>query len=166
MDTQQRSSSLADEISVTPESMVALMDFGHAFYQQGKLSEARDVFEGIVLLDSSNPYAHAILGSIHQQQNQFEPAIECFSRALKLHSTDINTLTNRGECYLHLGRLEEAAQDLKAAILLDVEEKNLAANRARFLATVTIEALNLAEEGGPQAVLDAKRRLDAQLHKP
>jgi Tfp pilus assembly protein PilF len=84
---------------------------------------------------------------------------------LKYYPKDINTLTNRGECSLHLGRFTDAARDFQAAILLDSDEKSLAANRASFLAMVTLEALKLAEEGGQQAVLDAKRRLDAQLGK-
>jgi len=163
MEIEQPVSTLAEAISINPQSVASLMLLGHSFYSQGKMAEARDVFEGIVLLDSSNPYAHASLGCIHQQHNQYQEAVECFSHALRLYSADINTLTNRGECYLHLGRLEESAQDFKAAILLDVEENNQAANRARFLAKVTLEALKLAHEQGTQAIAEAKRRLDEQL---
>jgi len=163
MEPQQQPSSLAQTISITPESVAALMNFGHSFYQQGRLSQASDIFESLLLMDDSNPYAHAMLGSIHQQQNHFERAIDCYSRALKYHPKEINTLTNRGECYLHQGNFVEAARDFKAAIQLDTDEMSLAANRARFLSMVTFEALKLAEEGGQQAVLDAKRRLDSQL---
>lgn len=162
----QQPSSLAEVISLSPESVAALMRLGYSFYTQGKLKEASDIFDGILLLDSSNPYAYGILGSIQQQQKRFEDAIDYFNRALILYASDINTLTNRGECYLHLGKFEEAAHDLQAAISLDPEENNPAANRARFLTTVTLEALKLAETGGQQAVLDAKHRLDEQLKKP
>lgn len=165
MENQQKPNSLAAAIAVTPETIAALMSLGHAYYQQGKMTEARDVFEGLILLDATNPYAHGILGCICEQQNQYEQAIEAFSKALKIFPSDINSLTNRGECYLHLGRFEESARDLKAAIQLDPDEKNPAANRARFLTSVTLEALKLAEQGGQQAVDDAKRRFDDQLSK-
>jgi hypothetical protein len=52
----------------------------------------------------------------------------------------------RGECYLHLGQLEQAAKDLKAAIEIDSEAKNPAANRARVLITATKEALKFSSE--------------------
>jgi tetratricopeptide (TPR) repeat protein len=165
MDTPNSQSTLAEEIAATPESAAVLMNLGHSFYQQGKLTEARSIYEGLLLLDPTNPYAHAMLGSIHQQQNQHEKAIDCYTRALQLFPDDIHTLTNRGECYLHLGRLEESAHDLKKAIQLDAANNNPAANRARFLSAVTVEALRLAETGGQQAVVEAKHRLDAQLKK-
>jgi tetratricopeptide (TPR) repeat protein len=163
MDTEQQTTTLAEAIAATPESVALLMQLGHSLYQQGKLSEARDIFEGLILLDPSNPYAFGILGSIHQQQNQYEQAIHCYSQALQLSPADVNTWTNRGECYLQMGHLNESAQDFKAAIQLDVENSNPAANRARFLSAVTLEALKLAESGGEQAVKEAKRRLDEQL---
>jgi tetratricopeptide (TPR) repeat protein len=163
MDTQQQETTLAEAITATPESAAVLMHLGHSLYQQGKLAQARDIFEGLLLLDSSNPYAHAILGTIHQQEKRLDEAIDCYSKALQLFSADIDTWTNRGECYLQLGRLQESADDLKTAIQLDAGNNNPAANRARFLSAVTLEALKLAESGGQQAVLDAKRRLDEQL---
>jgi tetratricopeptide (TPR) repeat protein len=158
-----KASNLAETIGVTPASIAAVMTVGYSLFEQGKLKEAQDLFEGVALLDPDNPYSHTMLGSIHQLQKDFEAAIECYSRALALYPTEVNTLTNRGECNLNLGRLEEAAKDFGAAIELDPEGKHVSANRARFLCAVTSEALKLAQEKGVQAVMDAKKRIDQQL---
>jgi tetratricopeptide (TPR) repeat protein len=144
MNTQP--TSLARAISVTSDSIAALILLGYRFYQQGKLNDSQDIFEGIVLLDATNPYAYGILGSIQQQQGRYEKAIECFTIALMLHPADINSLTNRGECYLHQGMLAKAAEDLKKAVSLDADGKNPAANRARVLIAATKEALKLTAE--------------------
>lgn len=147
MNTQP--TSLAQAISVNPDSLAALILLGYRLYEQGKLNDSRDIFEGIVLLDATNSYAYGILGSIHQQQSMYEKAIECFTIALMLHPADINSLTNRGECYLHQGLLAKAAPDLKEAVSLDAGGKNPAANRARVLIAATKEALKLRAEASP-----------------
>ena len=159
----QETPHLRETLGVTAAAMASLLITGHGLYEQGRMEDARKIFQGVLLLDETNPYAHAMLGAIHQKQGAIEQAVEFYSESIKLHPKDISTLTNRGECNLTLGRLLEAAADLKAAIALDVDGKNVAANRARFLAAVTLEALKLAEEKGVQAVLDAKRRIDEQL---
>ena len=158
-----KASNLAEAIGVTPASVAAVMTVGYSLYEQGRFDDSRILFEGIALLDPQNPFSHAMLGAIHQMQKQFEPAVQSYSRAIELYPNEVNTLTNRGECHLSLGHLEEAASDFRAAISLDPDAKNVSANRARFLAAVTLEALKLAQEKGVQAVVDAKRRIDEQL---
>ena len=159
----QETPHLRETLGVTPAAMASVLVTGHGLYEQGRMEDARKMFQGAALLDETNPYVHAMLGAIHQKQGEFEQAVDCYSRVVKLHPNDISTLTNRGECNLSLGRLMEAAEDLKTAMALDPDAKNPATNRARFLAAVTLEALKLAEEKGVQAVFDAKRRIDEQL---
>lgn len=154
---------LAEALKVKPEQMAALLLLGYSYYESGRYPEARDMLEGILLLDTANPYPHAMLGAIHQREENFEAAVSCYSKALELHDRDIHSLTNRGECYLNLSKFKEAADDFTAAMTLDPERKHPAANRARFLAALTLEALALADEQGLDAVRDAKRRIDAQL---
>jgi tetratricopeptide (TPR) repeat protein len=152
-----------DALNLTPEQMASLLLLGHTCYENGKYKQARDIFEGVRVMDPSNPYPSAVLGSMLQQEGKCEEAIACFTTALQIYPEDIHTLTNRGECYLNLGKFPEAAEDLKKAITLDPDLKNPAANRARLLAALTLEGLKLASEKGIAAVQDAKRRIDEQL---
>ena len=150
-------------INLTPEQMASLLLVGHNYFQSGKYNAARNIFEGIQVMDPLNPYPSAILGSMFQQEGKCEEAIASFTTSLQIYPEDIHTLTNRGECYLNLGKFPEAAEDLKKAITLDPDQKNPAANRARLLAALTLEGLKLASEQGVSAVQDAKRRIDEQL---
>ena len=150
-------------LDFTLEQIASLLLVGHTYYQNGKYNDARAIFEGLQVMDPSNPYPSAILGSMLQQEGKCEEAIAAFTTALQLYPEDIHTLTNRGECYLNLGKFPEAAADLNKAITLDPDSKNPAANRARLLAALTLEGLKLASEKGIAAVQDAKRRIDEQL---
>ena len=163
MQEQQSPNSMGDELQLKPKQVASLMLLGDMYYRNGRKQEAKDVFEGLRLLDPENPYAHAILGSMHQQDKKYQEAIDSYTKALEIQNRQIHILTNRGECYLNLGKFEEAAADWNAAQSLDPDRKNPAANRARFLSTLTLEGLKLANEKGVDAVFEAKQRLDKQL---
>lgn len=163
MADEQQPVNLAEALGVDGPKTAALMQLSFTLFQQGKLKEARDIVEGLIVLNPLNPYAYSILGSIHQKENRMEEALNCYNVTLKLAPGDINTLTNRGEIQLTLGKLEEAAADLRAAIEMDPQAESPAANRARLLAAFTVEALSLAETKGQDAVKDAAKRMNKQL---
>jgi len=154
---------LAELFDIDAKQVAALLLTGHNYYSQGKLDEAKRIFEGLAVLDGKNPYVHGILGAIYQKQEKYDVAIARYTLALNIFPKDPNSLTNRGEIYLKLGKFKEAAEDFKKAIELDPERKHPAANRARVLVSLTHEALKLAKEKGVDAVYDAKKRLDDQL---
>lgn len=135
--------------------VASLLLCGHNFLSQGHWEDAKNIFEGVALLDPKNPYVHTMLGAIYQKMAKFDLAILRYTRAIELFPDDINALTNRGEIYLNLGRFTEAANDLKAAIALDPDKKVPLANRARLLAVMTAESLRLAKEKGVQAALSS-----------
>ena len=153
----------ADIFNVTAQQYGAVLMAGHTLFSEGRMDDARHLFEGLAVLDAKNPYIHGMLGAIYQKIGQDEAAIARYSKALSLYPNDINSLTNRGEIQLKMARFQEAAADLKRAIDLDPDKKNAAANRARLLVMATAEALKLAQEKGVGAVMDAKKRIDAQL---
>lgn len=154
---------LAELFNVDARQVAALLLTGHNLYQQGKLDEAKAIFEGLSVLDGRNPYVHAILGAIYQKQQKHDVAIARYTLALGIFHNDPNSLTNRGEIYLGLGRLKEAAADFKKAIELDPQGKIAASNRARILVSLTANALKLANEQGVAAVYEVKKRMDQQL---
>jgi len=160
---RNREINLAQLFDVDAKQVAALLITGHTFFSEGRLDEAKAIFEGLSVLDGRNPYVHSILGAIYQKQGKDDVAIARYTLALSLWDKDPNSLTNRGEIYLKLGRFNEAANDFKRAMDLDPNRKNPAANRARLLVTMTADALKLAKEKGVSAVFDAKKRIDEQL---
>jgi tetratricopeptide (TPR) repeat protein len=163
MEDKTSATNWANTLNLTAAQMASLLLLGYTYYYSGKHREARDIFEGIQVIDPANPYPPAVLGSIHQQEGKYEEAIACFTTSLRIYPEDVHSLVNRGECYLNIGKFPEAAEDLKTAIALDPDQKQPASNRARLLAALTVEGLKLASEQGIAAVQEAKRRIDEQL---
>jgi Flp pilus assembly protein TadD len=127
-----------------PQQTAALMAAGYRWYEQGRLRDAKRIFEGLSVLDTKNVYVHGILGSIHQKEQNFDSAISRYTIAIALFPSDPNLFTNRGEIYLKLGKLDEAAADLKTAIELDPSKKHPAANRARMLVRAVQDSLEIS----------------------
>jgi Flp pilus assembly protein TadD len=138
-----------------PDQWTALLVTGHTFFSQGRLKEAARIYEGLVVLDSHNPYIQGMLATIYQKQKQFELALIRYNNALALNPADVSALANRGEILLKLGRFQEAAQDLKNAIELDPQKKDPAANRARLLVSIVKDAVALTQQNGVEALQKA-----------
>jgi tetratricopeptide (TPR) repeat protein len=159
MNAHEIQQKMIDSMGINSEQIAALLITGHCCYTQGRLEDARKIFEGLVVLDGSNHYVHGILGSVYQRQNQFDLALLHYSNAITLFPNDVNALTNRGEIFVKLGRFQEAAEDFTKAIQLDPDRKDSAANRARLLVSIVQDALTLAKENGISALEDVKKRL-------
>jgi tetratricopeptide (TPR) repeat protein len=109
----------AGTLASKADQWTALLVAGYNFFRQGRLEEAATIFEGLVILDSHNPYIQGVLGSIYQKQELYGLALIRYNNALALNPADISALSNRGEILLKLGKFQEAAQDFKRAIELD-----------------------------------------------
>lgn len=144
---------LANLFGVDAKQVAALFLTGYNMFSEGRLDDARNIFEGITVLDDKNAYAFSILGAIYQKQENYDLAIMRYNQALTIFPDDINALTNRGEVRLKLGKFEEAAADLKRAIELDPNKQHPAANRARLLVSLVTDTLKTAKEKGLEAVL-------------
>jgi Tfp pilus assembly protein PilF len=136
----------------------ALLQTGFRFYQQGRLVEAKSIFEGLAVLDFNNAYVHGILGSIYQKAGDDDAAISSYTAAIRLFDKDVSSLVNRGELFLKAGKFQEAAEDFAKAIQLDPTRKNAASNRARLLVAVTQDALTLSKEKGIEAFAEERNR--------
>ncbi len=154
---------LSEALGIEPKEVASLINTGFVYYEQGRMKEARILFEGISLLDSLNPYVHSILGSIYQKQQKYNESIASYTIAINLFPEDIHALTNRGEVYLNQGKIVEAADDFEQAIKLDTDKKHPAANRARLLAILTREALNFAKTEAMEHAQETRRRIINQL---
>jgi Flp pilus assembly protein TadD, contains TPR repeats len=149
---------LANLFGVDAKQIAALFLTGYNMFSEGRLDEAKGIFEGITALDDKNVYAFSILGAIYQKQENYNVALARYNQALLLFPEDINSLTNRGEVYLKLGKFDEAAADLKKAIELDPTRQHPSANRARLLVALVTDALKTAKEKGVEAVLQSAKQ--------
>ncbi|MCI0604891.1 tetratricopeptide repeat protein [bacterium] len=121
---------------------------GHSLFENGRMAEAKQIFEGLAVLDGGNPYVHGHLGAIYQKEKAFDLAIAHYTRALQVFPGDLCSLVNRGEIQLRQGKFAEAADDFHKAIELDPRGSDRFANRARMLVLTVQEALRLAKKAG------------------
>jgi len=156
---------LAATLGISPSQQAALIRLGQTYMEQGRLAQARVVFEGLERLDGRNPYVLGALGSICLQEGKAAEAVEWYDRLLALLPDDVTARVNRGESHLKAGHIPEAAADFEEAIRRDPKARHPSARRARLLAALAHDGLELAREKGIGAVLDAQRRLEAQLRE-
>jgi tetratricopeptide (TPR) repeat protein len=118
---------------LTPDLLLSIAEYGYLLYEQGKYDTAKTIFEALTAIDSNHPHYQKILGAIYQIQGKWDAAYYRYSQSLRVVPTDIFVIANRGEVLLKLQRQNEAIEDFKQAILLDPENRNPAARRARVL---------------------------------
>jgi tetratricopeptide (TPR) repeat protein len=150
-------------MNVTAEGLASGILTAYSMFEQGRYKETIVLADGLLTLDTNNPYLRSLLASAYFKQNRLEEAVQEYNRAIELYPDDIASLVNRGEIYLRLGKFWEAAQDLKRASDLDPERKNAIANRARLLMQMTSGALKLADDKGIEALHNAQRTVEASL---
>jgi Flp pilus assembly protein TadD len=153
---------LADACDINAGQTAALLATVFTLFRNGRYKDARDILEGLAVLNQDNAYIHGLLGAVYQRLSEFDRAIEHYDIALRLFPQDIHSLANKGEIYLKLGRLDEAFTNLKRAIELDTNKKHPVANRARILIALTQEALKSVSEQGMQEIVRAKILLNQQ----
>lgn len=92
---------------------------GHQLYEDGRLNEARVVFEGLVAMDPPEAFPYTVLGAIYLAQQDLHRALALFEAALELDPTDVAARVYRGEIRLRLGQRAKGMRDLERALATD-----------------------------------------------
>ncbi|MBI2339106.1 MAG: tetratricopeptide repeat protein [Deltaproteobacteria bacterium] len=122
------------EIRGYPKTLLKeLARMAYLKFKIGDFKLAESLFKGLSVIDHANWYYRAVLGAVYQKQKLYEQAIEEYNVALSLNESEVTSLTNRGECHLHLQNTIQARKDFEAAVRLDPDEKNSWGKRARVL---------------------------------
>ena len=142
---------LAQLEGISAEDIYAVADMGYDLFEEGKIEEAKKIFEGLYTYNPMDPYFHAVLGSIYQRQSNFAEAASHYATAVELYPEDVTAWTNLGETQLQWaaalqqdGEVERAAEAFTIAVealtqaveRTDDVEANDSALRARALISV------------------------------
>lgn len=150
--------SMKDLHAISGPEMLEMAIIGFQMYEQAKYEEARVIFEGLTALDPKESYYVTALGAVHLAKENLDVAMNCFNAAIALNEKEIASYVNRGEVYLRLGKVMEAAQDFKRAVDLDPTGKDPLVHRARVLAAAALEAIESATGGEKGSKNDAKAK--------
>ncbi len=100
----------------TPERIAEVSLFGHRLFEEGRLEEARGVFEGLVSLGVEDAFPHTMLGTVYLALGDQDRALALFEAALTLDPADLAARVYRGEIRLNRGRFKLAVEDLRRAV--------------------------------------------------
>jgi tetratricopeptide (TPR) repeat protein len=98
-----------------------LAELGHSLFVEGKLPEAKVIFEGLVASRPRDAFVHTMLGTIFLAQGAFDRALALFEVSLTLQPSDVAAMVYRGEIRFKQRRLKAALQDFRRAIELGAE---------------------------------------------
>ena len=115
-----------------PEGVVEIFAIlGLQHYEQGRLEDARVMFQAAVALDANGYMGHAGLGVLALVKDDLAASEEHLRRAHTLNPNDTAVACNLGEVMLRQDRPSEAKQFLQQSIALDPQALDCYANRAR-----------------------------------
>ncbi|MCU0227594.1 MAG: tetratricopeptide repeat protein [Bryobacterales bacterium] len=120
-------------LGLSPEQIQAFAVLGFSSYQQGRVAEAREIFEGLIAVDNSSYYGWAGLGAIELTEENLDAAEHNLRCAADRNGSDSTVMANLGEVYLRKGDTESAASFLQKALELDPLGEDPATNRARAI---------------------------------
>ena len=113
---------LKDVRGYSDEELYAVAKTAYYFYYQGRVAEARTLFQGLYAVDPVNPYFAKALGVIELAAGNPQGALAAYDVAIKLSPSDPGSYVGRAEVRLTLGQRPQAVEDLKRASQLGEEE--------------------------------------------
>ena len=107
---------LKDVRGYSDEELYSIARTGYYFYYQGKVSEARTVFQGLYAINPMDPYFAKALGVVEMAAGNPTGAVAAYDVALKIAPQDAGAYLGRAEVKLLQGQKAQALDDLKRAL--------------------------------------------------
>ena len=125
-----------------------LFQQGMSLLNQGKLQQAREIFEKVVKINHRHFDAFNLLGIIAAQLNEFELAKNLFDKAIKINPNNAAFYCNQANVFKELNELEKAINSYDKAIVSNKEYALAYCNRSIALYELNryVEALQSSEQ--------------------
>lgn len=124
---------IAGALGVSREQLYAIANRGYQLLSSGRLTEARQIYEGLVAADPFDSVFHCHLGAVLWRAGEMERAFEEFDAAIRFNLANVDARAARGELYLQRGELKKGVEDLRAALENDPQGTHPSSVRARAL---------------------------------
>ncbi|MBK8896534.1 MAG: SycD/LcrH family type III secretion system chaperone [Candidatus Competibacteraceae bacterium] len=122
----------------------AIYSVGYSLYNQGKYADAEHLFKFLCFYDHLEKKNWMGLGSSRQMCKDFDGAIQAYSYMALLDVANPYPPLHAGDCYLALGKLEEAESGFFAAVHWAGDKPEYKAARSR--AEVLLQAVKTKRE--------------------
>lgn len=124
---------LRDVRGYTDEELYAIAKTAYFFYYQGRVNEARTLFQGLYAINPADAYFAKALGVVEMAAGNPQGALAAYDVALKLAASDAAAYVGRAEVKLALGQKSQAAEDLRRAAQLTQSDDPVAVKASAML---------------------------------
>ena len=132
MDSVQ--SALADYnklLDINPSDCIALNGAGMIALEVGDMGQAERCFDKCLKTDAGNMDAKRGMALLRRLNGEYDKSILLYDDIIKKENRSVNYL-NRAECYIAVGKYQEAQNDLSEAQKLDPKSSDLYLLKARM----------------------------------
>jgi type III secretion system low calcium response chaperone LcrH/SycD len=112
---------LKDVRGYTDEELYSVAKTAYFLYYQGRINEARVLFQGLYAVNPLDAYFAKALGVVELAAGNVQGAISAYDVAIKLAPDDPAAYVGRAEVKLYQGLKAQAAEDLRKAIQITQE---------------------------------------------
>lgn len=118
----------------TPEELHCISQLGYTLFLNGKIRDARIVFEGLVAVDPRNEYYYRALGVVYHREGDVDRALRQFSHAITVSGQrSVAAFVNRAEVHISRRDHDRARADLDAAMRTSASPSEPLYRKARAL---------------------------------
>lgn len=113
---------LRDVRGYSDDELYAIAKTAYFFFYQGRLSEARTLFQGLYAVNPTDSYFAKALGVVEMAAGNGQGALAAFDVAAKLSPQDPSVYVGRAEVKLAMGQKPQAIEDLRRAAAMTPED--------------------------------------------
>ena len=124
---------LAQAVGLTRDQLYSIAGKGYQLLNQGKLDDARMIYEGLVAADPFDSVFHCHLAAVLWRSGNEARAFEEYDAAVRFNIANVDALAGRGELFLLRGEAEKGVEDLSRALEIDPKCSRPSTQRARAL---------------------------------
>jgi type III secretion system low calcium response chaperone LcrH/SycD len=128
---------LRDVRGYTDEELYAIAKTAYFFFYQGRLNEARTLFQGLYAINPADSYFAKALGVVELASGNAQGALAAYDVAIKLSPNDAQAYVGRAEVKLTLGQKPQAVEDLRRAVSLSPEDDAVGRKAAAMVSTLS-----------------------------
>ena len=116
----------------SPE-VAKLLQEGLALHRQGRLNDARQIYEKILQKQTNHFDALQLLATIYTQVKQHEVSLQYFDKALQINKSNAAVFNNRGTALKELKRLDDALKSYDEALRIKPDYADATWNKSLLL---------------------------------
>lgn len=106
---------LRDVRGYSDEELYAIAKTAYFFFYQGRVNEARTLFQGLYAVNPTDAYFAKALGVVELAAGNAQGAMAAYDVAIKLAPSDPQAYVGRAEVKLSMGQRAQAIEDLRKA---------------------------------------------------